>query len=203
MPERVTTALPDGLCYRSFACVDLTVAYVCKVRIACSLNENDMTVRLILLISLVAPCAEAAKPTYQVTVDGRKLQGTPLHKSSSELLLLARDGSYQHVKLTDAKSYRRLPGPFRSYSQTEVRGHLLREFGRQFDVSGTGNYLVVHPRGKRDQWAPRFEQLYRSCQTYFGSRGVQLKRLSFPLIAVVFPNRSDFLRFTYPWQSDG
>ena len=34
------------------------------------------------------------------------------------------------------------------------RGQLLREFGQGYDVSGVGHYLVVHPAGKRDQWAP-------------------------------------------------
>ncbi|MAR12462.1 MAG: hypothetical protein CL681_21150 [Blastopirellula sp.] len=156
-----------------------------------------MTARRFFLLSLLSAAltADAAQPNYQVTIDGRTLQGTPLQQSTSQLLLLARDGSYQQVQLNEAENLRRLPGTFRSYSQSEIRGRLLREFGRNFDVSGTGNYLVVHPRGKRDQWAPRFEKLYRSFQVYFGARGVQLKPLRFPLIAIVFPTRSDFLRY--------
>ena len=47
---------------------------------------------------------------------------------------------------------------------------LQREFGRAFDVSGTGQYLVVHPAGQRDRWADRFEQLYRSMIHYLTAR---------------------------------
>jgi hypothetical protein len=57
-----------------------------------------------------------------------------------------------------------------------------------------GHYLVVHPAGQRDQWAPRFEALYRSFVHYFAARGWQLAEPRFPLIAVVFPRQSDFQR---------
>jgi hypothetical protein len=87
-----------------------------------------------------------------------------------------------------------LAGEFRSYSQAEIRGQLLREFGQGFDVSGVGHYLVVHPAGQRDQWAMRFEDLYRSFVHYFTARGWRLSEPQFPLIAVVYPRQTDFLR---------
>ena len=86
----------------------------------------------------------------------------------------------------------RLTGGFHSYSQAEIRGSLLREFGHGYEVSGVGHYLVVHPAGKRDQWAPRFEELYRSFVHYFSARGWQLTEPRFPLVAVVFPRQVDF-----------
>ena len=85
-----------------------------------------------------------------------------------------------------------MAGGFHSYSQGEIRGRLFREFGQGYEVSGMGHYLVVHPAGKRDQWAPRFEELYRSFVQYFSARGWQLTEPRFPLVAVVYPREADF-----------
>jgi hypothetical protein len=68
----------------------------------------------------------------------------------------------------------------------------MSEFGQGYEVSGVGHYLVVHPAGKRDQWAPRFEELYRSFVHYFSARGWRLTEPRFPLVAVVYPRQADF-----------
>jgi hypothetical protein len=109
-------------------------------------------------------------------------------------VLLARDGQLVEFPPAKAQEHSLLPGSFRSYSQAEIRGQLLREFGQGYEVSGVGHYLVVHPAGQKDQWAPRFEALYRSLVHYFAARGWQLSEPRFPLVAVVFPRQSDFQR---------
>ena len=82
-----------------------------------------------------------------------------------------------------------------------MRGQLLREFGDHYDVSGTGNYLVVHPVGERDRWAPRFEALFRSFVHYFSVRGARPATPEFPLVAVVLPSQRDFVE--YVQRNDG
>ncbi len=59
-------------------------------------------------------------------------------------------------------------------------------------MSGTGNYLVVHPAGQGQRWAQRFEDLFRSMIHYFSTRGIPTSRPTFPLVAVVFPTRAAF-----------
>lgn len=134
----------------------------------------------------------AAEPLIRLDLRGRTLEGTPLAASEKEVLFLGRDGQLAEFPPNLAMNYSRLPGNFRSYSQAEVRGGLLREFGQGYEVSGVGHYLVVHPAGKRDQWAPRFEELYRSFVQYFAARGWQLTEPRFPLVAVVYPRQVDF-----------
>ncbi len=138
--------------------------------------------------------ARAAEPLFRLDVAGRTLEGTPLAMTDDKVFLLARDGQLTEFATQDASNYLRLPGSFRSYSQAEIRGQLLREFGQGFEVSGVGHYLVVHPAGKRDQWAPRFEELYRSFIHYFSARGWQLSEPRFPLIAVIYPREIDFMQ---------
>jgi hypothetical protein len=76
-----------------------------------------------------------------------------------------------------------------------LRSRLSQEFGRGFEVSSTGHYLVVHPLGQSDQWSKRFEELYRSFVHYFSVRGLKLKAPEFPLVAIALNSRDEFLRY--------
>jgi len=55
-------------------------------------------------------------------------------------------------------------GPsFVPYSAAEMREMLQHEFDSRFEVSTTRHYLIVHPRGQRDEWADRlFETFHRA-----------------------------------------
>ncbi len=150
---------------------------------------------LVLLVAAAgaqATYVAAAEPMIRLDLSGKTLEGTPLAWSEKKVLFLGRDGQLAEFAPTAPKNYSKVSGGFRSYSQAEIRGSLLREFGQGYEVSGVGHYLVVHPAGKRDQWAPRFEELYRSFVQYFSARGWQLTEPRFPLVAVVFPRQVDF-----------
>src|SRR5688572_24065897 len=136
----------------------------------------------------------AAEPLIKLDLPGRTLEGTPLVLSQQKVFFLERDGQLAEFAPGEATNYTTIPGGFKSYSQAEIRGHLLKEFNQGYEVSGVGHYLVVHPAGKRDQWAQRFEDLYRSFVHYFSARGWQLAEPRFPLIAVVCPREADFWR---------
>jgi len=153
-------------------------------------------VRLALQALLVALsfafCSSAAEPLVKLDLAGRTLEGTPLVSAQQKTFFLARDGQCVEFSTSEATNASQVAGGFKSYSQAEIRGLLLREFGKGFEVSGVGHYLVVHPAGSRDQWAPRFEELYRSFLHYFAARGWQLAEPRFPLVAVVYPREADF-----------
>ena len=89
----------------------------------------------------------------------------------------------------------RLSRGFKPFSQAEMRGELLREFGKNFEVTGTGNYLVVHPRGASDLWANRFEELYRSMTHFFRTRGYPMSKPRFPLVGVVFHSQAQYQQY--------
>jgi hypothetical protein len=146
-------------------------------------------------ILLLAPTAAAGEWTFECLLRGERLEGTPLAWSNRTIDLLTRDGAWRTFDLDEARDYRKLHDGFRPYSQGEMRAFLMGEFGSAYEVSGTGNYLVVHPAGKRDLWAERFEELYRSFVQYFAVRGFRLQAPRFPLVAVVFPTRDDFVHY--------
>jgi len=148
---------------------------------------------LALLHAALAAAADQA--TVQLQLDGTQLEGTPVAWSDARVLLLSRDGFLWQFAPQQAQDFRQTSPRFRPFSQSEMRGQLLREFGDRFDVSGTGNYLVVHPAGQRDRWAQRFDDLYRSFVHYFSVRGMRPATPEFPLVAVAFPSRTAFAQY--------
>ncbi|HWA98049.1 MAG TPA: DUF1570 domain-containing protein [Pirellulales bacterium] len=150
---------------------------------------------LVASIVLVATAYADSRWTLALDLKGEHIEGYPLFSSKREVQLLSRDGQLLTFSPGDARNSRKSSGGFRSYTASEMRSQLAREFGQTFDVSGTGHYLVVHPRGQRDLWAPRFEELYRSCVHYFSRRGITVTDPEFPLVAVVWRNQADFMRY--------
>ena len=139
-----------------------------------------------------ASSATAQEPMFKLQLQGRWIEGLPLLALENEVRLLARDGQIVQFDPALATQYSQSNGGFHSYSQAELRGQLLREYGAGFEVSGVGHYLVVHPVGQKNLWAPRFEELYRSFVHYFHARSFHPAEPRFPLIAVVFPRKADF-----------
>src|SRR5262245_17958452 len=126
-----------------------------------------------LMLACTAPVT-AAEPLVRIDLDGRRVDGMILARDNRTTFFLARDGQCLELATSDAQRVEPLAADFQSYSQAEIRGLLMREFGQGFEVSGVGHYLVVHPTGQKDQWAPRFESLYRSFVHYFAARGWRL-----------------------------
>ena len=151
-----------------------------------------LPVLLLTLVSLCPAVAAGGEWTIELTLHGQRLEGTPLAWSRTSLDFLGRDGVWRTFGLDEAENYRNLHNGFRPLTSGEMRAMLAGEFGRGYEVSGAGGYLVVHPAGQRSQWADRFDALYRSFVQYFAVRGLTPSSPRFPLVAVVFPSRSEF-----------
>jgi hypothetical protein len=151
---------------------------------------------LFTVISLTLLClpATGAEFMFRARVDGKMLEGKPLHWSAEQMLLLGRDGQLYEFNPKLAKQAQKTSPRFFGYSPSEMKTELQQEFGKQFDVSTTRHYLVVHPQGERDQWANRFEDLYKRFEHYFRVRGFKLQEPQFPLVAIVFRNEADYYR---------
>jgi len=151
---------------------------------------------LSVILLLFATCQAAAQePLFQLTLSGQEHEGTPLRYNAQQVFFLTRSGRLLEFAPDQAKDFSAAEGKFRSYSAAELRGQLLREFGKGFDVSGGGKFLVVHPAGQQDVWTPRFEALHRSFAHYFAARGLKTPDPRFPLVAIVFATQADFARY--------
>jgi hypothetical protein len=150
------------------------------------------------ILGLGVGVSAAAAPPHDVmlelTVRSERIEGTPLTWDSQEVVLLGRDGRIWQFPPTDARDFRKTSDRFQGYSSSELRAMLLRELGDEYEVSGTGHYMVAHPRGTHDDWAQRFEDLYRAFYRYFTVRGLGIEEPQFLLIGVVCRDRADYAR---------
>jgi hypothetical protein len=147
---------------------------------------------------LAWPCACAAGDEVRRFVNlDQTVIGRPVHWDDSEqrLTVLGNDGALWSFDAQTAQTSQKLTIPFRSLTQAEMRSSLIAEFGDRFEVTATGSYLVVHPRGEQAAWAQRFDTLYRQMQRYFSVRGITVHPPLFPLVAVVFPTQQEFMQY--------
>jgi hypothetical protein len=119
----------------------------------------------------------------------------PLFWDAKSFQLLERDGQIREYGMDLLSGTRRVRQPFREFSQGEMRGQLASEFRDGWEITATGNYLVVHPAGESDKWPRRFEQLYRELLVYFATRGIPMSKPRFPLVAIVFHNQREFMQY--------
>jgi hypothetical protein len=151
---------------------------------------------LVLVIGTnAAGATDQPRFTMQAEIDGRSVEGTPLTWSKEHLLLLGRDGKLWDFVPPKSSQFRKKSSSFSSYSAAEIRAALERELAGKLEITGTGHYLVAHPRGQGAKWAERFEDLYRSSIHYFMQRGVKVHEPQFPLVAIVWGTRDDFAHF--------
>src|SRR5688572_8693610 len=105
--------------------------------------------------------APPSKKLVRLQLGQAQIEGTPLAATGNQVVLLDRDGRLWDFDADSATNFKKTPSNFQAYTAATMRSRLAAEFGNQFEVSGTGHYLVVHPKGQRSQWSQRFEDLYR------------------------------------------
>ncbi|MBN2218294.1 MAG: DUF1570 domain-containing protein [Pirellulales bacterium] len=159
---------------------------------------NIIHATVLLTWAATAPVAGSQPPAMgmiQVDLPDRRIEGMPLAWDSNVVHLLGRDGRLWSFAPDEAKDFRQTAARFQPYTVSQIRANLLRELGNDYEVTGTTHYLVAHPRGQRDRWAQRFEDLYRTFVRYFSVRGFTLREPPFPLIGIVCRDRKDFQRY--------
>lgn len=143
----------------------------------------------------VPAAADAQEGTVELRWGDRLVQGLPLDWSAQHVTLLSRDGRYWSLHPASVQEFRQVADRFVPYTMSEMRALLRAEFGRSYDVTSTTHYVVVHPAGQSDVWAPRFENFYRAFVRYFQIRGWAAREPQFPLVAVVFPDRQQYAEY--------
>ncbi len=152
------------------------------------------TIVLCTFFGFVCSASEGADGMLRGRYGSRHIEGRKLYETHDEVGLLGRDGQWWRIKPDALTAVRQTSSRFRSFSAAEMRSQLTSEFGRRYEVTGTGHFLVVHRNGQGAQWADQFEQLYRNFAHYFSVRGLKLRRPEFPLVAVVWASRIEFLK---------
>jgi hypothetical protein len=144
-----------------------------------------------------AAAAPPVKAMVQVRLAGETIEGQPLAWSSNIIHLLARDGQLVSFRPGSTPDLRESSPRFYSYTPSEMRARLHTEFDNSFTIAVTQHYVVVYPKASKAPWAARFEDLYKQFYHYFRVRGATLHEANCPLVAIVFPNKAAYQKYSH------
>ena len=124
----------------------------------------------------------------EFSVSGKLQRGLKLVEFAQETVVIGRDGWLHTLK--PSSNIRPVSGEYEPIPAAQLRNELRAEFGRDFEVQATKNFLVVQPVGRGAQWPKMFEQSHPAFLTFMRRRGVEVLEGRFPMVAVVFPEEN-------------
>ncbi|TWT76427.1 hypothetical protein CA13_69210 [Planctomycetes bacterium CA13] len=134
-------------------------------------------------------CQAQSPGLIEFSVGGERLRGMTLVALAHEMIVIGRDGWLHSIDpRSDQTQVRSIPEAYSPVSVPELRNQLRAEFGSQFEVLTTSNFLVVQPKGRGDRWPNLFEKSHRGFVSFMARRGVHIRQGRFPMVAIVFPD---------------
>ncbi len=154
----------------------------------------------ILLATIVLLCATSESLsagdefnfTLKIDTAEKSHEGRPVAWNDHQFIMLRRDGRMLHFQMNEVTDFTKKSPHFSPYNHVKIQRHLQKLFGRRYEVSRTAHYVVVHPPGKRTEWAEPFEKLFQRFSHYFNVRGFLRRSPEFPLVVVVLRSRGEF-----------
>ncbi len=157
-------------------------------------SRTGMLLPTLLLCLILNPATDLHAQTpgmVEFFAAGKLQKGMPLVELTHELVVIGRDGWMHSLDPREPESkVRTLDEIYSPASVPELRNDLQAEFGRNFEILSTQNFLIVQPRGRGDRWPRLFEQSHRTFTSYMSKRGVNVRQGRFPMVAVVFPDET-------------
>lgn len=109
--------------------------------------------------------------------------------------MMDQSGMLSEVALKKVTSFRRVASEFQKLPLNKMKQQLQNEFGPLYEIISTRHYMICAPRGKAKAYGGVFEDLYESFSHYFALRGYQVKAPEFLMVAVIFPDQSQFFDY--------
>ena len=158
-----------------------------------------ITALIVLGCLVMASGIEAAETIdrrfLELSVQKEKHQGRKYVSDDEVCWLLERDGQLRNIELSQVTEFKQLGNTFRPYSTNELRGRLLAEFGKGYEVDARSNQVVIAPTGQAKGCAAVVETTAKSFTSYFGRRNLKLDKIETPLVTVVFKSHPEFLTY--------
>lgn len=130
--------------------------------------------------------------TYSIQTDERRVVGTPLAWDNQRLFLLSGYGQFDEVLLGNVRSYDKKSELRLVYTAKTFEDALQKEFGAAYRISRTRDFLVVHDKVQTDYWPTKIQNIHDVFRSYFEVRRFPIHKKVYPLVAIVFSNRTEF-----------
>jgi len=137
----------------------------------------------------------AGKPAVELQTPSTLYQGRSLVHNRETCWLLDATGAVHEVPLGEVKSYRQIEAPFRPETPLEARDRWRKSLPASMEAVAKGKYVVCAPRGAAARYAELLDNACNSLWMHFSRRSMPLETPEFPLTAIIFPTRADFVAY--------
>lgn len=137
-----------------------------------------------------APTTAQSIGMVEFFTGGKQFTGGLLYQSPSYAMVLGSDGRLHDLEGSDAAKLHDTGRPFRPESALRMRDKLRSEYGKNYDVVATNDFLVVQPVGRDDRWPNLFQTSHDAFVQYMDQRGVHVSKGNFPMVAIVSPDET-------------
>ena len=145
--------------------------------------------------------AAAAPPALLSITTSQETHQAKLWKLGSEhCWVVEQNGRMHRLAVDEIKKIERLNPRFEAFNHATMRNRLRRELGRDYSVVGKGPFVVCARAGTANSYAQLFDQVYRRFYGFFATRGFELQKPEFSLVAIVIDDRKKFDSYC---ESDG
>ncbi|MEM7812477.1 MAG: DUF1570 domain-containing protein [Planctomycetota bacterium] len=142
-------------------------------------------------IVLTAATAAGGDRLVELRTGGQVHEGRVLSKGRDYILLEDRAGGFDWVPTPAVTAYRKVSS-YRPYTRIEFKDALVREFGREREVTASRHFVVCGPAGRTKAYIRLLDEVYASFERFFRIRGVRLHAPERAMPMVVFPTRAEF-----------
>jgi hypothetical protein len=131
----------------------------------------------------------------RLKTEAEAILGRVLAWDEVQLVLLSDRGALRYIPWSAQTEFQDEPGTLQPISAAFLHNELQQEFGPNFTVRTSAQFVVVQPKSCRRDWARSMQQFYGNVQTYCSARQVPMKSPQFPLVAIVLPSRQAMVAY--------
>ncbi len=121
--------------------------------------------------------------------------GRVLAWDDTQVALLSDRGALRYIPWSVPTEIYEEAGDLQPLPAANLQSELQAEFGSEFVVRASAQFVVVQPKNCQRDWARSMQQFYGNVQTYCSARQIPLKHPPFPMVAIVLPNRQAMIEY--------
>ncbi len=139
--------------------------------------------------------APTRPPILMTVTETERVFGMPIARFLDESWILRNDGFIVRVPLDEVVEEVVLEKPFLSIPINQLVADLRKEFGLDYEIRSEQPYVWVTRRGVSQFWNERFRLLHISIRQFCSQRGIDIRNLDFPLVAVILRSEAEFYQY--------
>ena len=119
-------------------------------------------------------------------------EGKLIAKTPSHVCIMDRFGLMTALEIKSLKSFKVIAGNYSPVSSIGLQQSLKKELPPGYEIAASAHYVVMGRKGKADDYAKLFEEVFRQVDTFFSVRGFDTHLPEMPMVAFVFGTQAEF-----------